>query len=157
MNKMVNAYRTNKAAAAEYASPHQLITLLFDGALERLARAIGHAERGEIAAKGECIGRVVMILDSLQSSLDQAAGDGVIAGNLADLYDYMMRRLTEANLRTDPAMMNEVHELLAGLAEAWRAVSPDVVPGAAQSAETEAVTGSAAEGAKVGSLASESA
>lgn len=125
MNEMVNAYRRNKAAAAEYASPHQLITLLFDGALERLARAIGHAERGEIAAKGECIGRVVMILDSLQSSLDRAAGDGAIAASLDDLYDYMMRRLTEANLRTDPVIMAEIRGLLAGLAEAWRAVSPD--------------------------------
>lgn len=147
MNKMVNAYRTNKAAAAEYASPHQLITLLFDGALERLARAIGHAERGEIAAKGECIGRVVMILDSLQASLDQAAGDGQIATNLSDLYDYMMRRLTEANLRTDPAMMAEVHDLLSGLAEAWRAVAPEAAAGAGQPSE----------GAGQGSLASGSA
>lgn len=147
MNEMVNAYRTNKAAAAEYVSPHQLISLLFEGALERLARAIGHAERGEVAAKGECIGRVVMILDSLQSSLDQAAGDGVIAGNLADLYDYMMRRLTEANLHTDTAMMTEVYGLLDGLADAWRAVAPEVT----------AATGRAVDSASSGSLASETA
>jgi len=125
MNEMVNAYRSSKAVAAEFASPHQLVTMLFDGALERLARAIGHAERGEVQAKGECIGRVVLILDSLQASLDQGAGDGVLARNLAELYDYMMRRLTEANLRTDAAMMAEVHQLLGGLAEAWRAVAPD--------------------------------
>lgn len=127
MNDMVNAYRTNKAVAAEYASPHQLVTMLFDGALERLARAIGHAERGEVAAKGECIGRVVLILGSLQDSLDQGAGDGMLAGNLTELYDYMMRRLTEANLRTDVGMMAEVHQLLDGLADAWRAVAPDAV------------------------------
>lgn len=147
MNEMVSAYRSNKAAAAEYASPHQLISLLFDGALERLARAIGHAERGEVAAKGESLGRVVMILDSLQSSLDQAAGDGVIAGNLADLYDYMMRRLTEANLRSDPAMMTEVYELLDGLADAWRAIAP----------EAHAATEQNAEAGRVGALASGSA
>ncbi|MFN2329080.1 MAG: flagellar export chaperone FliS [Chromatocurvus sp.] len=147
MNEMVNAYRSNKAAAAEYASPHQLIGMLFDGALERLARAIGHAERGEVAAKGECIGRVVMILDSLQASLDQAAGDGQIAGNLSDLYDYMMRRLTEANLRSDPAMMTEVHQLLNGLADAWRAIAPeaaaDVAPSTAGADETLRTSGTA--------------
>ena len=130
MSEMIKAYQSNKAAAAEYASPHQLICMLFDGAMERLARAIGHAERGEVAAKGECIGRVVMILDNLQASLDTAAGDGQIANNLSDLYDYMMRRLTEANLRSDPAIMSEVHELLRELAGAWRAVSPDVAGGA---------------------------
>ena len=74
MNEMVNAYRSSKVLGAEYASPHQLICMLFDGARERLARAIGHAERGEVAAKGECIGRVVMILDSLQASLDRGRG-----------------------------------------------------------------------------------
>ncbi|MHA7815449.1 MAG: flagellar export chaperone FliS [Pseudohaliea sp.] len=126
MNDMVNAYRSSKAAGAEYASPHQLISMLFDSALERLARAMGHAERGEVAAKGECIGRVILILDNLQDSLDREAGDGSIAANLADLYDYMMRRLTEANLRSDPAIMAEVHELLAGLAEAWRAIGAEV-------------------------------
>ncbi len=144
MNDMVNAYRTNKAAAAEYASPHQLITMLFDGALERLARAIGHAERGEVAAKGECIGRVIMILDSLQASLDQAAGDGILAGNLANLYDYMMRRLTEANLHSDPAMMTEVHQLLDGLADAWRAVAPEAAAqGHSEAGASAAVHGSA--------------
>lgn len=130
MNDMASAYRSNKAAAAEYASPHQLITLLFDGALERLARAIGHTERGEIKAKGECIGRVVMILDSLQDSLDFAAGDGQLAGNLGELYDYMMRRLTEANLRSDASIMAEVHQLLSGLAEAWKAVAPEAAAAA---------------------------
>ncbi len=139
MNEMVNAYRASDALAAEYASPHQLISMLFDGALERLARAIGHARRDEIAEKGECIGRVIMILDTLHSSLDSAAGDGALAGNLADLYDYMMRRLTEANLRTDPAIMTEVHGLLDGLADAWRSIGPELA--AAKGRDAAAIDG----------------
>ena len=59
----------------------------------------------------------------------------------------MMRRLTEANLRTDPAMMTEVHQLLGGLADAWRAVAPE--------AAAAGVPGG--EGGSAGSLASESA
>ncbi|TCO76609.1 flagellar export chaperone FliS [Chromatocurvus halotolerans] len=140
MNEMVNAYRASDALAAEYASPHQLISMLFDGALERLARAIGHVRRGEVAEKGECIGRVVLILDTLQSSLDSAAGDGALAGNLADLYDYMMLRLTEANLRTDPAILTEVHGLLDGLADAWRSIGPELA--AAEGRDAGAANGS---------------
>lgn len=124
MNDMVNAYRSNRAASAEYASPHQLTMMLFDTALERLTRAIGHTERGEVAAKGECIGRVVLILDNLQDSLDPTVGDGAIAGNLSNLYDYMMRRLTEANLRSDTAIMTEVKQLLEQVASAWREIGP---------------------------------
>lgn len=142
MNEMVSAYRSSNVASAEYASPHQLITMLFDGALERLARAIGHTERGDIAAKGECLGRVVLILDNLQASLDGGAGDGVIAGNLGDLYDYMMRRLTEANLRNDVTMMAEVQQLLLPLAEAWKAIAPEQA-GAANGASHEDTGGMA--------------
>ena len=154
MNDVVNAYRANKASAAEYASPHQLISMLFEGARERLARAIGHAERGEVAAKGECIGRVILILESLQSSLDTAAGDGEIAANLADLYDYMGRRLTEANLRTDTAMMNEVRELLGVLADGWNAIPPEAAAAGAPSGHEG---GEGGEGSSAGSLASQSA
>ena len=125
MNEMVSAYRSSTVASAEYASPHQLVSMLFDGALERLARAMGHTERGDVAAKGECLGRVVLILDNLQASLDEGAGDGAIAANLADLYDYMMRRLTEANFRNDVAMMLEVQQLLLRLTEAWKAIAPE--------------------------------
>ncbi|PLW84443.1 flagellar export chaperone FliS [Kineobactrum sediminis] len=132
---MVSAYRSGNVARAEYASPHQLVTMLFEGALERLARAIGHTERGDVAAKGECLGRVVLILDNLQASLDAGAGDGAIAGNLDDLYDYMMRRLTEANLRNDVTMMTEVQQLLLPLAEAWKAIAPGQAEGSASASE----------------------
>ncbi|QOC21213.1 flagellar export chaperone FliS [Wenzhouxiangella sp. AB-CW3] len=125
MNEMLNAYRENSVANAEYSDPHRLISMLFDGAAEYLMRAIGHTERGEVARKGECLGRVVSIIDTLDASLDHGAGDGSIAANLASLYDYMQRRLTEANFENDAAKMREVHGLITEIRDGWNAIPPE--------------------------------
>jgi flagellar protein FliS len=122
MKSMINAYRENSTAAAEFSDPHRLISMLFDGALERIARAIGHVERGETAAKGECIGRAVGIIEHLRGSLDPTAGDGSLASNLESLYDYMTRRLTEAILYNDVDRLREVRALLERIRDGWAGI-----------------------------------
>lgn len=115
----INQYsRVRTHGGVEAASPHQLTTMLFDGALNRIASARGHMERGEIAAKGECISRSIDIIGGLRSSLDMARG-GDLAERLDSLYDYMERRLLHANLHDDPHALDEVAELLRPIREAW--------------------------------------
>ena len=119
MNPNINGYRQNVAIGAEENSPHQLVAMLYRGAMDRMSQAIGHCERKEIAAKGECLSRAAAIVDQLRDSLDMEAGDGKLSQRLDDLYEYMVRRITEANFRNDTAMMREVHDLLAELAQGW--------------------------------------
>jgi len=105
------------------ASPHRLVHLLFDGALKRLAAARGALEAGDVALKGELIGKVIAIVEGLRISLDRERG-GDIAANLGALYDYMERRLLEANARNDVGMLNEVNSLLKEIAAGWQAIGP---------------------------------
>jgi len=105
-------------SAVEDASPHRLVQMLMDGALSQIAAASGHISRGETARKGAAIGQAVSIIGGLQGSLDMEKG-GDIAANLDRLYDYMTRRLTEANLENDVARLKEVHGLLAEIKSAW--------------------------------------
>jgi len=128
---MLEAYRQNNALNAEYADPHQLISMLFDGAMERLSRAIGHIERGETAAKGECLSRAVSIIATLQDSLNHDA-DGELSQRLEALYDYMTRKLTEANLYNDAERIREVQGLIKPVREAWQAIGEQVRAAAAQ-------------------------
>lgn len=107
-----------KQGKAEDASPHKLITMLFDGALERINAAQGAMTRNDIAAKGALISRAITIVDGLRASLDLEKG-GEIARNLRDLYDYMETRLFEANLKNVPEMLDEVADLLRTLREGW--------------------------------------
>ena len=122
MNANINAYRKNQAIGAEETSPHRLVAMMYQGGMDRLARAIGHCERGEVAQKGECLSRAAAIIDNLRDSLNMDAGDGQLSQRLDDLYEYMLRRVAEANLRNDVQMMHEVHDLLAELAQGWNAI-----------------------------------
>lgn len=83
-------------------------------------------EQGDIVAKGEALSKAINIIDNgLKAGLDQEKG-GEIAAHLSDLYDYMIRRLLQANLRNDSQAIEEVEGLLGNIAEAWKQISPKV-------------------------------
>ena len=108
------------------ASPHKLIIMLYDGAMVALLSAINNMKgtngAANVAAKGASISKAITIIDNgLRASLDKAAG-GEIAQNLDALYDYMSRRLLQANIKNDVAAVEEVHGLMSDLREAWVAI-----------------------------------
>ncbi|AKG71908.1 MULTISPECIES: flagellar export chaperone FliS [Serratia] len=110
------------------ASPHQLIVMLFDGALSALLRARILMNQGNIAGKGLAISKAINIIDNgLKNGLNHEQG-GEIADNLAALYDYMKRRLMQANLHNDVAALDEVSGLLENIADAWRQIGPNYQP-----------------------------
>lgn len=110
------------------ASPHQLIVMLFDGALSALLRARILMNQGNIAGKGLAISKAINIIDNgLKNGLNHEQG-GEIADNLAALYDYMKRRLMQANLHNDVAAIEEVSGLLENIADAWRQIGPNYQP-----------------------------
>jgi flagellar protein FliS len=117
--------------AVASANPHQLIVLLFDGALQLIGEARLHMERHEIAAKGKAISRAIdFLMNGLKASLDMEAG-GELAQQLAALYDYMVARLLYANLNNDVAALDEVRRLLTEIGGAWKEIArdPAVLPG----------------------------
>ena len=115
-------------SSAMSASPHQLIVMLFDGALNALLRARILMNQGDIAVKGLALSKAINIIDNgLKSGLDHQQG-GEIADNLAALYDYMKRRLMQANLHNDEAAIVEVVKLLENIADAWRQIGPNYQP-----------------------------
>ena len=120
------AKQYNKMAvqtAVDTGSPHRLVQMLFDGALGKITVAKGHLGRGEIAQKGQNISWAISIIEGLRSSLDMEKG-GEIDANLDGLYDYMKRRLVEANISNDSTMLDEVASLLRDIKGAWDAIAP---------------------------------
>ncbi len=121
----IKAYaQVSVESAVMSASPHQLIEMLFDGANSALVRARLFLEQGDVVAKGEALSKAINIIDNgLKAGLDQEKG-GEIATNLSELYDYMIRRLLQANLRNDAQAIEEVEGLLSNIAEARKQISP---------------------------------
>ena len=117
-NAMSAYTQTKTHSGIESASPARLITMLLDGALERIAQAQGHMERGEIAKQGELIGKVIDIVASLDSYLDHDKGADV-SETLESLYEYIVRQLYQANLRSDVSILKEVASLLIEVRGGW--------------------------------------
>lgn len=116
------------------ADPHKLISMLYQGALLAIAKAKNGMLRKDIAVKGTGISKATMIIDDgLDASLDKEVG-GELARNLSSLYDYMVSRLVEANLKDDMAALDEVTGLLNDLKSAWDSIrtSPDTTAAPAQ-------------------------
>lgn len=111
-------------SGVEQASPHRLIQMLMQGAIEKVAMAKGFMLRKDIANKGSHISWAISIIDGLRSSLDMDSG-GEIAQNLDDLYEYMTRRLIRANVENNPDILDEVSSLLNSIKEAWNAMPPE--------------------------------
>jgi flagellar protein FliS len=121
MNAMIamRQYQTvNTQAQAVDASPHRLIQMLMEGGLTRIAQARGAMERQQTALKGELIGKAIGIVGGLREGLDLQKG-GELAANLDNLYQYMLSRLLEANVKNDAVLLDEVAGLLRNVKSGW--------------------------------------
>jgi flagellar secretion chaperone FliS len=83
--------------------------------------AKGAMERQDIAAKGKAISKAVRLLDEgLKAGLSPAGGE--LSVNLGNLYDYCIRRLTQANIHNDVQAVEEVRGLIEPIADSWRTI-----------------------------------
>lgn len=119
------------------ASPHKLISMLFDGAILAITHARAYMRQDNIAAKGESISKAIAIIDDgLKISLDEEAG-GELAKNLKALYEYMSHRLLMSNIRNDVEGLDEVARLLGELKEAWDKIGQQAQPDASPAVEKQ--------------------
>jgi flagellar protein FliS len=120
--KALEGYGRNAVESeVNYASPYRIIQMLMEGALTKLATAKGCIARNDIAEKSRQITWGMNIIQGLRTSLDAEKG-GDIASNLDSLYEYMGRRLLEANVNNDAAIIDEVITLLREIKAGWDAI-----------------------------------
>lgn len=118
--------KVNSHAQISEASPHRLVQMLMQGGLDRMAQAKGAMERGDIAQKGELLGKAIDIIVGLRQGLDEKkAEDPAAIRQLDDLYEYMGSRLLQANLKNDPAIIDEVARLLITVKSGWDEIAPE--------------------------------
>jgi flagellar protein FliS len=121
-------------SGVEGASAHRLVQMLMEGALDKMAIAKGQIERKDYEGKSKHISWAVSIVNGLRDSLDKDTG-GEIANNLDNLYEYMVRRLLEANSHNDIPALEEVISLMLEIKTAWDAM-PDHIKSGVPAAAT---------------------
>jgi flagellar protein FliS len=103
---------------AQTASPGQLVIMLYQGALRFIGRAKAGLQARDYDASRVNLLKAQDIVAELMASLDMGVGE--ISDNLMRLYEYMHRRLIDANIRRDEVAATEVEELLRSLLPAWQ-------------------------------------
>lgn len=100
----------------------RLIIMLYDGAIKFLNLATRGLEEKNYEAKGMYINKAQDIINELNVVLDMEAG-GEIATNLRKLYCFMNTHLSQANIKRDPQMIQDVINLLEELNQGWKAIA----------------------------------
>jgi len=119
----VASYNQVKTGSAlEDASPHKLIDMLFDGAIERIAQAKGAMQHKNIELKGAKINSAINIVNGLRENLNHDDSEE-IAGNLENLYEYVVRLLREAHLKNEESKLDEAATILGDIASAWKQIA----------------------------------
>lgn len=111
-----NPYLESRVLTAD---PLELVRLLYQHGLESTRAARRHLAAGDIAARSKSVCGAIDAVAELDKSLDHSIG-GEVSRNLAELYQYIRRRLTEGNLKQQDGPLAEAESLLATLYEAWK-------------------------------------
>ncbi len=100
------------------ATPEALVAKLFQGAVRHAKRAAELSDASALAERGAALSKVAAIVGELRVSLDHEQG-GEIARNLDQLYEFVLHRLTEANLQQQVQPIHDALVVLTTLEEAW--------------------------------------
>lgn len=103
------------------ADPHQVITVMMSAVLDNIAKARGALQRGHTEGRTQAINKATRIIGGLQDGLNMEVNPE-ISNNFFNLYDYMVRRLSEANLDSDISALDEVRDLLSQIFLAWKSI-----------------------------------
>ncbi len=109
-------YNQNKILTA---SPAELTLMLYDGAIKFCNIAIMGVEQGDVQKAHNNIMKVQKIIEEFQLTLNFKYE---IANDFNNVYNYLMRRLREANMTKDKAILEEIDEHLHTMRDTWKEV-----------------------------------
>ena len=118
-----NPYATYRNVEATTADPVTLTTMLYDGCVKALKKAVIHLESGNRNGFNDETNRAYLIIGELASTLDMSQGE--IASNLAGIYGYCMRLIVESSLG-DAAKLREVERHISTIATAWKTATAEL-------------------------------
>ncbi|MYL49170.1 flagellar export chaperone FliS [Halobacillus litoralis] len=112
----IQAYQNN---SVETASPGELTLMLYNGCIKFIKVARKSIENKEIEKKNTNIQKAQKIIQELMVTMDQQYA---ITKEIMPLYDYMNRRLMEANTANDVEILDEVQGLVEEFRDTWKQV-----------------------------------
>jgi flagellar protein FliS len=124
MNPALRVYRTIEVSTSDRG---RLLLAMFEGALSFLKRAQAHHGHGDLERFSHFLRRAQDVVTELATTLDRERG-GEIAVALERLYDFMIFRLSEANIERSTAPLADVIRCLRPVYAAYRDVVQHPTP-----------------------------
>lgn len=113
---VANSFNIYKQQQVFTSSPEKLILMLYDGAIRFCSRAVLSLEKGDFQEANNSLIKAQNIILEFIASLNM---EYEVSHNLYILYDYLHRRLVEANVRKDWAIVQEVMGFLKEMQATW--------------------------------------
>lgn len=114
-----NAYNAYKQNSVTTASPGELTLMLYNGCLKFLTQSKKAIESKNYESKNTYIQKSQAIIAELMTTLNM---DLEVSKNMMSLYEYMYARLSEANMKMDVAIIEEVEGLVTEFRDTWKQV-----------------------------------
>ena len=108
-----------------YASPHQLMLMLFDGAIESMSFTIGAIQNNNFELRSKQNSRSITIINGMRECLDMETG-GELADNLYSLYQYMTKELFKASFKNDVDTIKNIQTMLKDIRGSWEKIPLDM-------------------------------
>ena len=114
-----NAYAQYKNSKVLTASPAELTLMLYEGAIQFCNIAIAAVEQKDIEKAHVNIQKTQRIIEHFRLTLDMKYP---VAKDFDRVYEYLGRRLVQANIKKDKEILEEVLEHLHSMRDTWKEV-----------------------------------
>lgn len=114
-----NAYNAYQQNSITTASPGELTLMLYNGCIKFIHQAKKGIETNNIENRNLYVQKAQAILTELMSTLNM---DVPVAKEMFNLYEYMHFRLTQANIKNDSGILDEVERLVTEFRDTWKEV-----------------------------------
>ncbi|MGV8982693.1 flagellar export chaperone FliS [Clostridium sp.] len=118
MNAYGNAFNTYKSNSVNFASKDQLLLMLVDGALKFSKIGRQAILDKDVKKAHENIVKTQNIFYELMATMDISKG-GQWAESLMQVYEFIARRLADANIKKSEEIMNEIIPLIEDVRDTW--------------------------------------
>jgi flagellar secretion chaperone FliS len=114
-----NPYQSYQVNAIQTASPGELTLMLYNGCLKFIKLARKAIEEKNFEEKNTNLLKAQKIIQELMVTLNM---DYEVSQNMMVMYDYIYRRLIEANIKNEVTILDEVEGYVTEFCDTWKQV-----------------------------------
>ncbi|MDF2535995.1 MAG: flagellar protein FliS [Bacillales bacterium] len=114
-----SAYKSYQQNSVLTATPGELTLMLYNGCIKFIRQAKFAMTENNVENKNTYLQKAQNIIRELMVTLDQKQP---VSKSMLQMYDYMNRRLIEANIKNDVAILDEVEGFVAEFRDTWKQV-----------------------------------